>query len=255
MGAAAEASQGGWRPWHAYSNMAWAQVKQNKMEVTAAMTTDLFPARPPTDQMSRTVGSTPFGGTGTPQTDQMSRTVGSTPFRSGTGSGTGSPKQQMSRSAGSFGSSTVRPRWNHRLATSNPNWPDANGIARRPKFNREPFSKSQSMADLRTHFLENPQCKQNMREVEKPEIYYHKQSKYSNDRVEVRQGPELLPTRSKYKHGRMKDPTTGQKTHWEDNWQSPPQLKHSYVAGTNNFRCPGAPPRWMYVDEYEDKED
>merc|ERR1711865_354249 len=63
----AQSSEVGWRPWHAYPNHCWAQVKQNKLDVTAAMTTDLC--------TGQALGGT-FGDFGTAQ-QQMSRSVGS----------------------------------------------------------------------------------------------------------------------------------------------------------------------------------
>lgn len=68
--------------------------------------------------------------------------------------------------------------------------------------------------------------------------------------LESRGTSELLPMRSKFNYGRMKNSETGKRQHWVDNWQSAPQLK--YIAG-QMFCCPGPPPRHLYMDEYLDE--
>jgi hypothetical protein len=69
--------------------------------------------------------------------------------------------------------------------------------------------------------------------------------------LESRGTSELLPMRSKFNYGRMKNPGTGKRQHWVDNWQSAPQL--NYIGGTLDFCCPGPPPRHLYMDEYLDE--
>merc|ERR1711879_814952 len=72
-------------------------------------------------------------------------------------------------------------------------------------------------------------------------------------RLELKDTPELLPVRSKFNYGRMKNPGTGKRQHWVDNWTEMPQIKDRYVSGTLSFCCPGPPPRHLYADEYYDE--
>lgn len=227
-----------WRPWHSYSNMCWAQVRQGKQQVGV----DASQQHQGQAAASRARSSGQGVKTSYVMHAAPSRSEGRQYLHSG--------DLRMSRSAGSlYPEAEDRPRWRH-PHTANPNWPDKHGNPRRPKGMRGYLSKPQTMSDLQSHFIENPGFDDHLRRLQQPDPKF--KSKYSTDRIEVSISPELLPGRSKLKHGRMRDPKTKQKQYWEDNWQSPPQLKDKYVSGTLDFRCPGKPPRYMYVDEYED---
>jgi hypothetical protein len=52
--------------------------------------------------------------------------------------------------------------------------------------------------------------------------------------------------------GTMRDHLTGRPVEWNNHWSGVKNLKDSYVNGSNALRCPGAPPRHLYVDEYYD---
>merc|ERR1712224_1044354 len=127
-----------WRPWHAYTNMAWSQVKNGNLKTEA-------------DELARQTQST---------TSLNSRSTGVNP----------SGPARLSRSAGSL--SWERPKWNQRLAASNPNLPDKHGVARRQKNLRSYLSKPQTPSELHRHYLENPGFEAHLRSIQKPEIVH-----------------------------------------------------------------------------------
>lgn len=225
-------SSPGWRPWHNYSNMAWAQVRQGKTQTMVKEIND----RPPSE------GRGLVNARSKQERNYLPHAVPSRLSRSAGG--------RQSRSAGSLPVSERDTRWNHRLATANMNWPDSGGNPRRCKGMRSFMSTPQSVSELSTHYSENAGFEENLRSLQMPNRVFI--SKYSNDRIEVRTAPELLPNRSKFKQGRSRNPKTGKKEYWEDNWWQEKQLRDKYVSGSNSLRSPGQPPRYMYVDEYED---
>jgi Ca2+-binding EF-hand superfamily protein len=213
-----------WRPWHAYTNMCWAQVRQTRMDKTAGK-------------------SSPSESRATSQSNSR-RKSSRRPYVMH------AAPNRMSRSMGSF-LDPDRPFWNQRLAVSNPNWPDSTGKPRRPKGMRGFLSKPQTMDDLSEHYKTNSNFGANLKKLKRGDQSFD--SKYSTDRLEVRSSPELLPLRSKLNYGRMKNLETGKRKPWQDNWVSIEQLKDKYVSGTMDFRCPGSPPRHLYMDEYYDE--
>merc|ERR1719313_3195670 len=156
-------------------------------------------------------------------------------------------EQRISRSAGGV---EDRPRWTPYLKLPNHNWATSRGINRRHPTMRTFIARPQTVDELRRHYAENPGFDDHLKNMDLPEPNFFKQSKYSGDRLEVRTAPELIPERSKLNYGRMKNPKTGLRQHWQDNWSELPQLRDKYVNGSNSLRCMGPPPRWMEVDEY-----
>jgi hypothetical protein len=212
----AATSQAPWRPWHAYTHMGWAQVRQGAVEAG--------------DLMQRSKSS-------------MSSTF------------VNAPTQRLSRSAVSLPNYRPRPPFNNRIATNADSripWtpqplPEIGGDLRGPTGMRDLLSMPQSTEELGSNSVVNSG---------KPSV--RQQSRYSQesaqDRARARNTSELLPNRSKFRYGRMKNPKTGQRQYWKDSFLSPPQLREKYVSGSNSLRCMGAAPRYMTVDEYENPE-
>jgi Ca2+-binding EF-hand superfamily protein len=213
-----------WRPWHGYTNHAWARVQQRKPEADSA------------EQSCQSIARSSLS---TPASRNAQRQV---------------PDQRMSRSASSLLGDHRRwspPPWNQRFVTANDNWLDTAGTPRRPKGSRKLLSAPQTPTQLAEHYATHRGFKKHARSLAQPEISFHRQSKCSQDCLDVSMSPELLPSRSLFKHGRMKNPRTGKREHWEDNWQSTPQLRNKYVSGSNSLRCIGKPPQHLYMDDYE----
>jgi len=244
----------GWRPWHNYSNMAWAQVRQGK---TQTMVNEAKPSqiieRPPSEGRglvnSRSKKERNYLPHGVPsRLDPISGSlaVAALPSRISR-----SAPSRQSRSAGCLPVSERDTKWNHRLATANMNWPDSGGNPRRCRGMRSFMSTPQSTSELSAHYSENPGFEDNLRSLQMPNMTFT--SKYSNDLLTVRTAPESLPNRSKFKQGRCRNPKTGKREYWEDNLgKACILIREKYVSGTNSLRSPGQPPRYMYVDEYED---
>lgn len=146
-------------------------------------------------------------------------------------------------------------RWNQRLATANMNWMnEVNGKPRRHKYNRTYFSQPQSLPDLHRHYQTHSgsgKFRDQLRRLEAPNKEQKRNFVPSHENTQTA-GPELLPNR-RFFQGFQRSRTTGRREQWKDNFLTPPQLKDSYQPSTIGYRCPGAPPRYMYVDEYYDE--
>lgn len=144
------------------------------------------------------------------------------------------------------------PRWNQRLATANMNWiSEVSGKPKRHKYNRTYFSRYQSLPDLHHHYRTNEGFEDQLRRLEQPERVNPKRNFVPSHENTQTAGPELLPNR-RFAIGRARNPKTGKREKWKDNFLTPPQLRDQYQPSTIAYRCPGAPPRYMYADEYYD---
>mmetsp|Transcript_105453 Transcript_105453/g.193418 ORF Transcript_105453/g.193418 Transcript_105453/m.193418 type:complete len:454 (-) Transcript_105453:62-1423(-) len=151
-------------------------------------------------------------------------------------------------------SSASMPRWNHHLTAASPNWMNAvTGKPRRHRYNRTYFSSPQSLPDLHRHYKKNNdkfKFEDHLRRMESPEKEQKRNFVPSHENTQTA-GPELLPNR-RFTQGHQRNRSTGKREKWKDNFLTPPQLKDSYQPSTTSYRCPGAPPRYMLVDEYYD---
>lgn len=111
------------------------------------------------------------------------------------------------------------------------------------KGRRKFFSRPQSLPELTRHYQTHRGFDSNFSKL-LSEMAPRKSPILSNDST----GFEFQRERS-LPGGTMRNPDTGRLTPWEDHWQPPLCLKSQYNPGTLDFRCPGPPPKWMYMDE------
>lgn len=216
-----------WRPWHGQTHLAWAQVRETSEVDVGAQ-----------DERRCTAGS-----------PVLSKAERATPTRKAA--------CETSRHLGiriDRNSIMQRPAWNPRLAGGNPNWMNNRGNVRKPLPMRTMFSRPQSLPELHRYYRTHAGFDINLRRLDSSEPSFRK-SFLSTDPLDVTKGPDLIPSRSFYANtvGRMRDSYTGAPTPWRDHFQEPPQLKDLCVASATSLQCPGAPPKHLYMDEYEEE--
>lgn len=135
-------------------------------------------------------------------------------------------------------SSFIRPRWNQRFnASANPN-------SHCPPQQRAYFSRPQSLPELTRHYESHRGFRKHHSSLQRPE------PRKRSPVLSTSTGVELLQERA-LPAGYMRDPTTGMRNQWRDNWQTPECMKPRIQSGTLDLRCMGTPPRFLYADDDE----
>lgn len=202
-----------WRPWHPYTHLCWAQVGRR-----AGGAVHISPVGADRGQLSSSA------------TDMRPRT------------------------GATLASERPRPKWNNHLGHIDPNWLSKSGRGRRPKSRARAtggMSRPQSLPELRPRTGQTEAtARSTARSTAKSTA---RTARSTPSQAATLEAFGMIPGRSRYMYGRMTNPKTGKRVPWLDNYQPIETIGSKYQPSTIGLRCPGPPPRYMYVDEYYDK--
>ncbi|CAJ1412595.1 unnamed protein product [Effrenium voratum] len=126
--------------------------------------------------------------------------------------------------------SAWRPLWNERWACQDQSLLNK-ALMPRQKYM---FSRVQSESELRRFYMRHPRWESHYQKLDAPE-----------------RQPGSLPECSS---GRIRNPITGQREHWNQHWQTPKSvdLAPKFTPGSLLLRCPGKPPAHLLQGKEED---
>jgi len=130
--------------------------------------------------------------------------------------------------------STWRPLWNDR-------WTQDSAVLNKALMPRKKFlfSRVQSEPELRRFYMQHSRWDSHYERLDAPE-------QCRPQSLLTAELPPLLPERH-VPTGRMRNPSTGQREQWNDNWQTPKSadLVQRFKPGSGLLRCPGKPPEHL----------
>lgn len=150
---------------------------------------------------------------------------------------------RLHQSASLSSTHNPRPRWNQRFNSG------VNKNDKCPQGLRNYFTKVQSLPELKRYYQTHRGFRDQHEILSQPEVKIKPPVLSSEKKGEMSLPRSVPGTRD----GWMRNPISGKKELWEDHWQTPKCVRQYYQPGTLQFRCPGAPPKWMVSDPYDDE--